>query len=196
MARGRDFTSPPQPLPYRFTLDGAELIVRDRPTSWWIKIMSAQAPGFWLHGVLFNLEGDGTSRVVGRLMDPADGFDLDDAEEMAEEVLARVMGMEMWTAHRLLVYAFSNWMAFDGWCLTQGFSPAQAVPARVATAVYAWRLSHCEKKNDVTKLHAEIYGPPPAKRASGRLRDAAPRTWNDAAEASAFDRAMADMGKA
>lgn len=195
MATGRDFSSPPQPLPYSFTVDGRTYRVRERSTRWWMRTMAAKAPGFWMHGVLFNLESDDRLSLVMRLLDPGDGFDLDDAERLCEEVLAQVMGMEPYSAHRLLAMAFSNWMAFDGWSLTQGFDPMDHHPGRVATAVYAWRMGHCQKKNDVTKLNAEVFAPPPAKMASGRMRNAAPRTWNDRAEASAFDQALSDMGK-
>lgn len=195
MATGRDFTTPPLPLPYSFTLDGHSLTVRSRPTRWWIRTMSAKAPGFWLHALVLNLEGEGPTHLLERLHEGDDPFDLDDAEQLAEEVLAAVMGMEMWAAHRLMSFAYSNWITFDGWCLTNGFDPVDAVPGRVAAAVFAWRLSHCEKKNDVAKLQQEVFGPPPVKRASGRLRDAAPRSWSEAAESAAFEKALADMGR-
>lgn len=194
MAGLRSRTRPPAPLPYRFRIDGDTYTITAHPVRWWVRTLAAAPPGCWWHVVPLGLDPAGRRRLIGRLLDEDDPLDLDDVEDATVRALTDVMGMDMWAAHRLMGTAYANWMVFDGWAASHGFDPAQAShPARVAAAVYTWRLGACEKQQDVTKLDNEIFAPPPLRTAAGRLRDQAPIGWDDAQEAAAFEKAVSNL---
>lgn len=195
MAGLRSRTHPPAPLPFTFRIDGAPYTITPHSPRWWMRTLAAEAPGCWWHVIPLGLDEAGRRRLLGRLFDPEDALDLDDVEDIAVRVLTTVMGMDMWAAHRLMASAYGNWLVFDGWCATKGGNdPAQVShPARIASLAYTWRLSHCEKQQDLTKLDNEIFAPPPLRTAAGRLRDQAPVGWDDAREAAAFESAVANL---
>lgn len=193
MAGLRASTRPPAPFPVAFTLDGHHMRLRERSGRWWLRRLSAEPPGCWFHIVPMGLPKVQADHLMGRLMDPSDAFDLDDVEGLAEDVVGRVVGMDMWAAHRLCRVAFSNWLVFDAWCVGKGADPIAMSPGRLVAAVYAWRLSFVQKKNDLTKLDNEIFAPPPMRMASGSLRDLAPRGWDERAESAAFEAARSNL---
>lgn len=192
----RDAHRPPVPAPFTFYVDGAPYVLRQRPVRWWLHVLASRTPACWLHAVVFNLHGDGTRRLLGRLYDNTDGFDLDQVEDLAVDVVGHLCGMDGWAAQRLAVTARSSWLAFDAWCIRNGFDPGAHGLGRAVAAVYAWRFEACKKQSDVAKLDNEVFAKPPMRRPSGRLREAAPRTWSDEQESAAFMAALKQVGKA
>lgn len=184
---------PPAPAPLTFRLDGHAYTIPERPTRWWLRVLSYEAPGCWFSIVPMSLEMQERKHLIDRLMDDNDRFDLDHLEKVAEEAIGTLLGMEFWAGCRLIRMAYGNWASFDGWALSHGLNVMELEPGRVATAVYGWRLGMCQKESDRGKLDSEVFGPPPIRAASGRLRDQAPRGWDDRAEASAFMSAVSNL---
>jgi len=184
---------PPAPTPLEFTVDGETFTLGSQSTRWWLRVLSYEAPGCWFSIIPLSLESASRSRLLERITDDSDRFDLDELEKVAEEVVGVVLGMEFWAGHRLLRLASSNWLMFDGWCLSKGIDVMALPPGRVASAVYGWRMASCQKESDKAKIDSEIFGPPPLRAASGRLRDQAPRGWDDRAESSAFMTAVSNL---
>lgn len=194
LSTGRHHQGPPTAGPVTFDVDGDEYTLPTLPTRTWLHALVLEPPGNWLTIVPPQLAGDGRHRLNERLADPGDVFDLDDLEHVAENVIADAVGIDFHPACRLAVSAWGNWLTFDGWCSASGFDPLAAPIGRLLAAVYAWRLSLCQKKEDLTKLDAEVWAPPPPLTASGRPRDAVPAGWSDEVEANAFEAAMAALG--
>lgn len=193
MAGLRHRSQPPVPLPADFTLDGHRLTLPALPTRQWLRALACEPPGCWFQLIPLGMRAQDREHLVRRLTDVDDPWDLDDAEELAQDVLSPVLGMDLWAAHRLARMAYSNWLAFDSWCVRHGLDPMRITPGRLVSAVYAWRLAACEKQSDVTKLDADVFAPPPLRTASGRARDQAPRDWDDDAESAAFLAAMNNL---
>lgn len=122
-----------------------------------------------------------------RLDDADDRFDLDDLQLLAEQVVAAILGMDLWPAHRLMSIAYSNWVHLESWAIQRGcLNLLSGHPAQVASAVYAWQLDAARSSGDdkkarqeLLKLDSRIWGPPPMHLQSGALRDMAPQGWDD-----------------
>lgn len=194
---GPSRTRPPLPLPHAFTVDEERFVLRDRPLRWWMRVLVSEPPGCWWQIVPGNLAGDGPRRLLDRLHDPGDRFDLDDIEAVAEQVAGEVLGIDLYPAQRLMQMAYGNWIHFEAWTIQQGLpDPLAGSPGRLCSAVYAWRQAGCEKKADISKLDNEIFAAPPARHVSGRFRDPAKaRGWDHERESAAFMDAFNQMGK-
>lgn len=193
MAGLRSHSRPPAPAPLAFTLDGHRMILGARPWRWWLRVLSSEPPGCWFHAIPLAVQGAGPGHLIGRIVDEADPFDLDDLESLAQDVLSTLLGIDWWAGHRLLRMAASNWLAFDAWCMSRGLDVEGMHPGRLCAAVYSWRLSYCQKESDKAKLDNEVFAPPPLRTAANRLRDQAPAGWDDRAESAAFASAMSNL---
>src|SRR5690625_306730 len=188
----RKTTQPPHVGDVAVLVDERRIVLRERGALWWVRSLTAGPPGCWWPGLPMGLDQRDRTWMLERMLDSQDDLDLDEVEGLAEQVVGAVCGMNIWAAHRIAQIIYGNWMAFDGWAASKGFNPLSAPIGRVLSAAYAWRMSHCEKKADVNKVEMKVWGPPPGRMASGRLRDAAPVGWTDEAESAAF---MAALGK-
>lgn len=196
MAGPASRTRPPATLPYRFAVDGHQYLLPHRPGRWWLRVLTYETPGCWWQIIPAGLDGNGPKHLVDRLTDPKDRFDLDDIEQVAEQVVQDVLGIGLYPAQKLMRMAYGNWLQFDAWCISKGLSSLMDDhPARMCSAVYSWRLDACQKKTDLAKLDNEIFASPPARHASGKLRDPAKaRGWDEQTESDAFMKAMANYG--
>jgi hypothetical protein len=188
-------TGLPAELPLTVVVDGVEIEIPDLPARVWVDALTHEPPGCWWKLIPEQLHDTDADLLIQRVLDSADAFDLDDLEDLAVEVLTAVLGCDLWAARRLVLSAWSNWLHFDGWCVTRGLdSLLTGHPARIVSAAWAWRLSMCQKKSEVTALESEVWSPDRPDRASGRPRDAAPEGWDDQAEGGAFLAAMGQLG--
>lgn len=183
-------SKPPTPLPLAFRVDGEPMVLTDRRTTWWVRALAAEPPGCWWQAIPGSLRESDQDRLLHRLLDDDDDFDLDDLESTAELVLTDALGINLWAGHQIARIVYANWMLFDGWCASHGFDPWAAPIGRVLAAGYTWRIGLCEKKSEVSQVDSQVWGPPPARTASGRLRDQAPIGWNDDKESDAFMSAL------
>ncbi|WP_435111319.1 hypothetical protein [Nocardiopsis synnemataformans] len=195
MAGLRSLTQPPHPLPHTFRVDGHTLTVPAHPTRWWVRALAAKAPGCWWSIIPAGLDREDMLYLVQRLDDSRDAFDLDHIETLAEKVIGQIMGMDLWAVHRLMSYAYSNWVRLEAWCWQNGAPRLlEGHPASVASAVYAWRLSAAQAagseqkaRQELNKLDTEVWGPPPMHMHSGNLRDVTPQGWEEKNQAAFKD---------
>lgn len=187
----RKSTQPPHLGDVAVGVDGRRLVLPARESLWWVRTLAADPPGCWWPVLPMSAPKQDRHWLMGRMLDEDDALDLDQVEELAERAIGAVCGVNLWAAHRIAQIVYGNWMIFDGWSASNGFDPLSAPIGRVLSAAYAWRMSYCEKKSDVNKVEMQVWGPPPMRMASGRLRDLAPVGWTDEAESSAF---MAALG--
>lgn len=184
----RSLTRPPQPFPVSFTVDGRRMSLPDHSSGWWVRTLAYQAPHCWWQIIPMGLRHQDRIWLLMRLDDPADPFDMDEVETLAEKVIEQALGMNVWVAHRLMAIAQSQWVQLQAWCIQQGvLGLLDGHPAQIASAVYAWRLAAAgnageERKvrQELNKLDAEVWAPPPMHMHSGNLRDMAPPGWSDA----------------
>lgn len=181
---------PPTPLPLTFLVDGEPLVLVDHDTTWWVKVLAADPPGCWWQAIPGALREQDQEWLVDRMVDENDPFDLDDLESAAELALTDALGINLWAGHQIARILYGNWLPFDGWCASNGFDPITAPIGRVLSAGYTWRIGLCEKKSEVSQVDSQVWGPPPARTASGRLRDQAPVGWNEEKESAAFMSAL------
>lgn len=187
----RKTTQPPHLGDVPVGVDGRRLVLTEQTSLWWVRTLAADPPGCWWPVLPMGARPRDRRWLLERLLDEEDPLDLDQVEELAEQVIGAVCGLNLWAAHRICQIVYGNWMMFDGWAASNGFDPLAAPIGRVLSAAYTWRMSYCEKKSDVNKVEMQVWGPPPMRMASGRPRDQAPVGWSDEAESSAF---MAALG--
>lgn len=195
---GSDHRGPPARLPLTFEIDGERFTLPDLDTRTWLDALALEPPGSWLSLVPLRLDGDGPDRLWQRLMDPADPFDLNDAEHVAVDVLGAAVGMDLWAANRLAATAYSNWLGFDGWSYTRGLDPLREPIGRVLAGCYSWCVQQCEQ-DKMTALDQEIWsGPPELTPAGGRRpsgeEEPVPAWATEEREAEAFDQFMRMFG--
>lgn len=186
----RKSTQPPHLGEVGVLVDGCRVVLPEREALWWVKTLAANPPGCWWTVLPMGVRDSDRRWLLERLLDEGDPLDLDQVEGLAEQVVGAVCGVNMWAAHRICQMVYGNWMMFDGWAASKGFDPLGAPIGRVLSAAYTWRMSHCEKKSDVDKVDMHIWGPPPMRMASGRVRDQTPVGWSDEAEEAAFMAAL------
>lgn len=195
-SNARQLPGLPAATPCVFTIDEDTFTVPDLPARVWLDALVHAQPGCWWLIIPTQLTKPEQQRILQRLLDPTDPFDLDDLEHAAIATAAAVCGVDFWAATRLAVAAYSNWLLFDGWSYTRGVDPLSQPIGRVLAAVYAWRRTMCEKQSDVARLDAEIWTPPPALTAAGNPRDVAPPAWSDEREGASFMAALSNLGVA
>ncbi|GAA0607466.1 hypothetical protein GCM10010174_25760 [Kutzneria viridogrisea] len=180
--------------PTRFTLDDRvfELSVLDART--WVEALVLEAPGCWWRLIPLHLDGCGAEVVYQRLLDPEDGLDLDDLEQVAERVLGYACGVDFHLARNLAVSVYGNWLAFDGWCVGAGFSPLTEPIGRLLAAALAWRRSLCTTESEARALEAELSAVP-VRTASGRPREATVGQWTAEQEERMFLGALETLGR-
>lgn len=183
---------PPEPLPLTFTLDGQSYTLPVLDTRTVLDALVLEPPGCWWQLVPMQLTG--AHRLHERLFTPEDSLDLDDLEQVAESVLARLLGMDFHAGRRLAVSAYANWMVFDGWSYSCGRDPLSEPIGRLVSACYTWRRSLCQKESELRRLDSDVWAAPPATTASGAPRDPTPSSWSDDAEEASFMAAMSQLG--
>lgn len=176
-----DHLGPPAALPLSFEVDGELHELPDLDTRTWITSLVLEPPGCWLVFVPRLRDEDGTDRLWRRLRDPADPWDLDDAEQVVTSVLAAALAMDFWAAHRLAARLWANWLPFDGWSYTRGLDPLREPIGHVLAGGLAWLAGQCEKKVELTKLEHDLWAGPPSVTALGQPREVTP-TWADSEE--------------
>ena len=190
-SQARTQLGPPARCPLSFVVDGYTYTLPELDTRTWLDTLPMDPPGCWWHLLPGQLSNADQEHVVGRLFHPDDDLDLDDVETAAEAVLAAVLGMDLWAAHRLAGMVHTNWALFDGWSYKRGVDPLGEPPGRVLSAAYVWRRDMCEKKSELARLDTEIFAPGPELMMSGNPRDPAPAGWDDEQESAVFAQAMA-----
>lgn len=188
-----DLSGLPAACPLDFTVDDATYTLPDLDTRTWLQALTLQPPGNWWHLIPMELPEPQGTRLLRRLHDPDDTFDLDNLEQVATTVLGSVCGMQWHGAARLAVLVYSNWVLFDGWCWSRGTSPLTEPIGRVLAAAYHWRRSMCVKDSELARLDDELWAQP-ATTVTGKPVDAAPPSWDDKQEADTFAAAMGALG--
>ena len=173
-----------------FTVDGQRYTYTPPAVSAWLEACVYDMPGCWWQLWTAGLSDEDQTAMWERMVDPGEGWDLDDYEDVALAVLGAVVGCGFWPAWRLLGWARSAWMAFDGWAVEHGFDPLNAPVYRVVNAAYSLRVQSCEKDGDKQRLDATLFTPPEGKRLSGRYWGEEPSRDDtaalDAVESAAF----------
>lgn len=186
----------PAAFPVEFQVDGVTYELGDRlDTRDWVEALILDTPGCWWGIVPAGLRDDARVALSARLFDQEDPFDLDDLEDIAIAVVEKVLGVDFWAGRHLVASAWSNWMVFDSWCVTRGFTPLEVHPSRLVSAAWAWRCSTVSTKRDAAALESEVWQQFPPPRASGNPRNAAPEGWDDDREAQMFRAGIAGLAK-
>jgi hypothetical protein len=183
---------PSAPCPTPFTIDGYRYVLPELPARTWLEALVCEQPGCWWRIIPTQLGDDG--RLIERLVDRDDQFDLDDLQTAAETVAAAVCGVDFHAACRLAGTAYANWLLFDGWAATRGFDPLAVPIARLLAAVYAWQRGACTKESELGKLDAEIWAPPSQQLVSGHPREITRPAWSERQEEAAFMSLMGNLG--
>jgi hypothetical protein len=178
-----------------FVVDDDLYVLPELPARAWLDALTLERPACWLQIVPTCLEGDGARDLSHRVVDDNDPMELDDLENVAEAVVARVCGMHVYAASALAVSAVHNWVLFDGWAVTVGLDPLAAPISRTLAAAYAWRRSLCQEKADLTRLDVEVWNSTPGLTVMGRPRDVQP-IWKAEDEEAMLLGAMAALGGA
>lgn len=183
----------PVELPVEFVIDDRAYLLPELPTRRILTAIAAESPACWWNLVPAALDQDDAGRLLARLLDPRDAFDIEHLEQAAESVLGAVCGMPLYAAARLAADALGNWLLFDGHCTTHGFAPLREPISRTLAAVYAWRRGLCTKEQELAQLDAEIWAVP-ERTVIGKARNPVPPSWTEEREMAAFDDLMSTFG--
>lgn len=187
----------PAPLPERdpipFTIDGQHFELGHISTRQWLDALAYEPVTCWWLPFMGALPDTAQAGLIHRLQDNADPLDIDDLEKYALTVLEARLGMDFFAAHRLVAFARSNWLIFDGWMIEKsGVDPLTLPVDRIAHAAYNMQLQGAEKDSDHYKINSKIFAPPDGTRASGRdwADDPAVTRSIDELESNAFMQAL------
>lgn len=166
----------PAVLPATVAVDGVEYVLEERTT---LALLHIVASGNWLDIVPGMLSAADQHALTVRVTDPDDPLDYRDLFEVASVAGARLAGaihtpgsgpgVPVWMgAVRLLRTVVVKWLAFDGWCLTQGYTPLEGPLWRITAASYRWlRDARSDPGADpkrlalaLAQLDAEIWAAP------------------------------------
>lgn len=86
-----------------------------------------------------------------------------------------------------MAHVEAHWREFDGWAVAQGLGDPLKLPvARFCHLVWFWMTRDADP-NDVRKLEAQLWQPPPGAEPKG--------PWSPEAEMAAFESLRMTLGK-
>lgn len=133
----------PHDPPVTFEVDGETVVCAHADAGWWMRRLA--------HADWFALATGAAPILQKRLLNSADGFDLDDAARFAIALTEHVTGMGWPRAVRLAATVGASWPQFEAWAATNahGIDLVAGPPRRTLAAAQAMILAACEKEAEV-----------------------------------------------